>query len=81
MLQSTVNGWKTSGGVAHGASLEQLCRQNQAVQRRVRLQRGGSFFNQALASVWCDVLRLSSRSTAFIMIDGVVSALALDTVK
>ena len=80
MLQPAINGRKASGGVTHGASFNQLRRQNQAVHRRARVGRGGSF-NQAAASCWCDDLRDSSLSTAFIITDGVVSALAFDTVR
>ena len=79
-MQPAVHSGKTCGGVTHGTAFNQLRRQNQAVYRRAWIGRSGSF-NQAAASCWCDDLRDSSFSTAFIITDGVVSALSLDTVR
>jgi len=82
VLQSAVEGRQAGGRVTHDPSLEQLRRQNHAVHAwRAGIGRGGCGFDQLAASWDTEALRASSFSPAFIITDGVVSALSLATVR
>ncbi len=84
MLQRRVEGRYAGRGVAQGAAFEQLRAQDQPVVpcRFVARRPGcGRVADQLADSEEAAALRDSSFSTAFIITDGPVSALSLDTVR
>ncbi len=86
MRQTQVQGRQASRGVAQGAAFGEAAGQQDAVDACCGLGAAGGTrtVNQAAFSGWagaCADLRASSRSTAFIMMEGAVSALLFCTVR
>src|ERR1700761_6516510 len=79
VLQAQVERWKSGRGIPGRTAFHQFRRENQAIHRCSAADCGVCL--QAVASCDDADLRASSFSTAFIMTDGVVSALSRSTVR